>query len=43
MRFRFDNQTADVLSKIHNSSDYVRQAVTNKLISDGIIKSDIPF
>lgn len=43
LRFRFDNEIADILSGIRHCSAYVRTAVREKLEKDGIIKNELPF
>ena len=43
LRFRFDNETAEILSSMTCSSQYVRDAVSEKLEKDNMINSQIPF
>lgn len=44
LRFRFDDETADILSNMTCSSEYVRKAVREKLEEDNFIqKTKIPF
>lgn len=44
LRFRFDEETADILQKMPRKSDYVRQAIRDKMIEDKLInKIKYPF
>ena len=43
LRFRFDDETVEVLGKMSKMSDYVRSAVQEKLERDGLLINEAPF
>jgi len=43
LRFRFDEETANALKKIPRQSDFVRQAIREKLEKEKLIRNKIPF
>ena len=43
LRFRFDDETVEILEKMPAKSNYVRKAVRDKLEKDGLIDNKIPF
>jgi len=44
LRCRFDDEVVEALLKIKRMSEYVRQAVREKLVRDGLLKEEkLPF
>ena len=44
LRFRFDDEIVNALHNVSRLSEYVRQAIKEKLIKDGYLKEpELPF
>jgi len=44
LRFRFDDEIVNALRNVRKLSEYVRQAVREKLVKDGYLKEpELPF